>query len=53
MGPTVAGLTVNVIGFSRTTDIFFALYATMAILDAIEAINQAARQRTASAYEQH
>ena len=52
MGPTVAGLAVDIIGFRRTTIIFFALYAGMAALDAIEAVKQAARQRTASAYEE-
>lgn len=52
VGPTVAGLAVDVIGFRRTTIIFFALYAAMAAFDAIEAIKQAARQRAASAYEE-
>ena len=53
VGPTVAGLTVNVIGFRSTTIIFFALYATMATLDAIEVIRHAVRQRATSTYEQH
>ena len=52
VGPTVAGLAVDIIGFRRTTIIFFALYAGMAALDAIEAVKQAARQRAASAYEE-
>ena len=52
VGPTVAGVAVDVIGFRRTTIIFFALYAGMATLDAIEAIKQAARRRAASAYEE-
>ena len=53
MGPTVAGLAVNIIGFQRTTIIFFALYATMIVLNIIEVKINATRQRTASAYEQH
>ena len=53
VGPTVAGLLVNEIGFRRTTFIFFVLYVAMAVLDAIEAIGQSARQRAASAYDQH
>ena len=52
VGPTVAGLAVDIIGFRKTTIIFFALYAGMAALDAIEAVKQAARQRAASAYEE-
>ena len=51
VGPTVAGLAVEVIGFRRTTIIFFAIYAAMAAIDAIEAIKLAARQRAASAYK--
>ena len=45
VGPTVAGLTVNVIGFRSTTIIFFALFATMAMatLDAIKVIRHAVR----------
>jgi len=52
VGPTVAGLAVDVIGFRDTTIIFFALYAAMSLIDAVESVKQVARQRAASAYEE-
>ena len=52
MGPTVAGLAVDVIGFRDTTIIFFALYAAMSLIDAVESVKHVARQRAASAYEE-
>ena len=51
VGPTVAGLTVNIIGFRRTTNFFFALYAGMAVLDGIDTVKEVDRQRGSFAYQ--
>ena len=51
MGPTVAGLAVDIIGFRSTTNFFFALYAGMAVLDAIDTVKEVDRQRGSSAYQ--
>ena len=45
LGPTVAGILVDSIGFRRTSMVFFSLYLLMAAVDAAELAYRVAGQR--------